>query len=109
MEQSMLEKASTKNGWITAFFNNKIYRTFCFHSINENKEKYINQENIQLKSELLDILKKYNIINYKIIHYYNNEIISYTLCLNKSIYNDLINKIKNKEIELCYHNCFPIF
>jgi hypothetical protein len=106
MEQNMLQKASSKNGWITAFFKNEFYRTFCFHSKRENQE---NQENIQLKSDLIKILIKYNIEKYKIIHYNNNEIISYTICLKESEYNNLIYKIKNQEIESCYHNCFPIF
>ena len=110
----MLIKASTSKGWIKTFFKKEEYRTFCFNSNKNNKknkentENIENQENIELKSELIKILKKYNITKYKIIHYYNNEIISYTVCLKENIYNDLIYKIKNQEVDSCY-NCFPIF
>ena len=95
----MLNKANTNKGWITAIYKNCPYRTFCF--ISKNKDKH-------LKDEIIDLLEKYNMINYKIIHVNNNDIFSFTICLEENKYVEFIDKLRNQSYS-CNYNCLPFF
>ena len=94
----MLKQASKYNGQTLTSYKGNLYKTICFNSkdVNENIEKNI-----------LEILNKYNIKEYKLIKFNDENIHTYTLCLNLETYYIFINKLKNNESNC--QNCFPIF
>lgn len=93
-ESLMRNRAETYNGWTKTFDNiNKLpMRTIKLGNVrNCNNDGLI--KNFKVKNNILEVLTKYNITDYKINETDNNDECSYELLLKEEIYKSFIDKI----------------
>ena len=96
-ETLMRNRAETYNGWTKSFDNiNKIsLRTIKLGNVrNCNNDGII--KNFKVKNNMLEVLTKYDITDYKINETDNENECSYELLLKEDIYKSLIYKITSK-------------
>lgn len=95
MEDIFLKKALTL-GWVIININNITYRTICFS--NRKNSLGIIKKDHSINDCIINIMNKYNIINYHIENLDNEHVFSYTLLLEEESYTNLINNIKESQL-----------
>ena len=94
IETLMRNSASTHNGWTkTTTIDNEIFR-----SIRIGSQKSCNDDGIicdyTTESKIKDVLKKYNILNYKINNIHTKDVFATEVLLKENIYKYLTSKLQ---------------
>ena len=90
IENILINKALTSEGWNK--LNNSLHRSIQVGYVRNCNDELIVDKN--LKENIINILKKYNIDDYELIESNNKNQYSFDIQIKESYYQSLKNKIK---------------